>query len=831
MPTAWSDVASSPDYLALPSDQQELARQQYFDSVVAPQVPAEHLDLAKEQFFGQHNSALPQEQSIGRTVLDQSLQGATFGFGDEMTDMLGAAIAPHLPEFLGGNSNLTSDDFGTYSDRAKEARGMSKERMAQEMEQNPGTAIASNIGGALLTGGAGATTKAGTTIADLLRSGNIAARVGKGALAGATSGALYGTGAADDDQRLQGAEQGALYGGGAGGAIPIIGAALRKPVSALINYGADKLATTGAVNAGEIIKDDLSKPLQKVYDRLRADFPDDVDFKKALYSYGSSQDKSLIESGGARTANLGMGAAQYPTGGAKATEFFNEATGKAPENLKATLSKTISPSTNYSSDVDTLLETGRAKAAPLYSDAFKANQSIKSPVINKILQTPEGKASLGEAVKNMQNEMARVAKPDPELTQMAKELSDIGMMNPQQGGVANGLKLKTLDYVKKSMDDSIKKAIRAGDDGEVRRISDLKNSLVSEIDKADKSGLYAKARATSGDYLSTKKAMEDGLEFLGDDVENISRRMSNMGAAEKQAYRAGVVKTIRNNIDGKYDGQNVATLFQKPATRQKLQSLLSSKDYESLLSDAKATDNIFKLRNQIVGGSPTAGKQIAAQEFDNAGHEFIADAAQHGLVRTSIKNGINVIKKTFDGLSDKSAGEVADILYETDPKEKYQIVKKLVNEANSTGSGLRSTQAAQKLKAFYSISDAVNKAKIPLAPVAAGMEAEALHHEPLRVTIHPSDANKGYAKGGIVKNREAHITEKLKVKLGREPKTREIELATHISPHGVHRLLKQKDGAMPAHKMFPAEIVQKKRELFFDKRKPYTVEQIRAVLG
>lgn len=147
-----------------------------------------------------------------RTSLEQGLQGATFGLADEVSDRLGSGIA----------SLVTGDP---YSDLLKEARNNTKQRLPAEVQDNPLTAIASNIGGALLTGGVGATTKAGSAIADLLRSSDTTARVAKSALAGAASGGLYGLGSADDGSRAQGAEQGALLGGTVGGAIPGVGAA------------------------------------------------------------------------------------------------------------------------------------------------------------------------------------------------------------------------------------------------------------------------------------------------------------------------------------------------------------------------------------------------------------------------------------------------------------------------------------------------------------------------------------------------------------------------------------------------------------------------------
>jgi hypothetical protein len=163
-------------------------------------------------------------QPLGRTVLDQGVQGATFGFGDEVQDRIGAAIAS-----LAGS--------GSYDDMLKEARGMSRDRLSQQFEQRPVASILSNLAGGLATGAAGTATKTGSAIANSLRSGNAAARIGKGALAGATSGALFGAGTAEDDNRAEGAGQGALLGAAFGAALPALGAVGGAAKNALFNKG------------------------------------------------------------------------------------------------------------------------------------------------------------------------------------------------------------------------------------------------------------------------------------------------------------------------------------------------------------------------------------------------------------------------------------------------------------------------------------------------------------------------------------------------------------------------------------------------------------------
>jgi len=479
----------------------------YFDQFDAPQSNAQEGGNFFDQFDDVQASESQKIQGDDMGAATSAVQGlnSVVPFGERITaGMASAALAP-----------FTDLTMGELYDTARANQKATR-------EAHPTANLAGAVGGIAATLPIGfvkaaASTPAIGTAANVLqkgaqattnfvgRGGNLATKAIRSAIVAAPTAATYQYGASDKEgfanpERLAEAGDAAKLGAALGVALPVAGAVVGKG----LDYIGDKTAVKIAENTGEITKDSLSKPLQKVYDRLRADYPDQVQFESVLSSLGSTKDKAIIQAGGKRVSNLGMGAAQYPSGAAKAGEFFDEATSAAPEKLKGTLAKTISPSTNYSSDVDSILEAGRAKAAPLYNDAFSANQSIQSPIINKILQTPEGKTALGEAVKNMQNEMARVAVPDAEMTAMVKELSDIGMMDAAQGGIAKGLKLKTLDYVKRSMDDTIKTAIRAGDDGQVRRITALKNSLIGEIDKADKGGLYAKARSTSGDYLSTQ---------------------------------------------------------------------------------------------------------------------------------------------------------------------------------------------------------------------------------------------------------------------------------------------------------------------------------------
>lgn len=163
------------------------------------------------EHFKQPDSPVKQGTSIPRTILDQTMQGATFGFSDEISDRVGALIA----------ASMTG---GKYDDFLNEARSGTKQRLVAQQEENPVTSILSNIAGGVGTGLAGTSTKLGAKIAGSLGAGGLPMRIAKGAATGAASGAAYGAGTSED--RLEGAGQGAVLGGLVGGAVPAVGSAL-----------------------------------------------------------------------------------------------------------------------------------------------------------------------------------------------------------------------------------------------------------------------------------------------------------------------------------------------------------------------------------------------------------------------------------------------------------------------------------------------------------------------------------------------------------------------------------------------------------------------------
>lgn len=242
---------------------------------------------------------VPQEKTmpgIGRTALDQGLQGATFNFGKDITARLGALGAygvqaatdlptesqdPNIAGYNLGAVGRGVNSLQALTNEATQGTGIkglegNQERLDNELRQRPVLSIGSNIAGALLTGGASATTKIGSEVAGGLRTGEIlgqdlglTGRIAKGAAAGATAGGVSGFGAGSGiEDRLQSGVDSAETGAALGAAAPAIGAVVNDVAGTAANIG------RGIVSRGESKLDEAYQAIRSrssaAYDKMRS---------------------------------------------------------------------------------------------------------------------------------------------------------------------------------------------------------------------------------------------------------------------------------------------------------------------------------------------------------------------------------------------------------------------------------------------------------------------------------------------------------------------------------------------------------------------------------
>lgn len=173
------------------------------------------------------------DTSIGRTILERGMEGATFGIGNRAMDVLGA---------LGAGAFTGQNPINLYN----QAREMSRQQSIAQQQEHPVLTPVVQIGAGLLTGIAGSGTRAGSALSGWTgrglfpqaqslagRAANLFTKSVKGAGVGAATGAAAGAGTTTGNMG-EAAKSGALLGAGIGAVAPVVGASVSGASTALM---------------------------------------------------------------------------------------------------------------------------------------------------------------------------------------------------------------------------------------------------------------------------------------------------------------------------------------------------------------------------------------------------------------------------------------------------------------------------------------------------------------------------------------------------------------------------------------------------------------------
>jgi hypothetical protein len=366
--------------------------------------------------------------------------------------------------------------------------------------------------------------------------------------------------------------------------------------------------------------------------------------------------KSIVDIAGKRLAGLGETAALYGEGARDITEkFFETKQGGAAMRLKDSIAKFISKDFDYEDLAEGITQAGRKAADPLYKKAYA--KSLKTtPEIDRILQTPSGKAAYNNALNLAQNE--------------GKNIEKLGF--------------ETLDYVKRGFDIEINKyknSIGQLDlDDMGRSIVGLRKLLAEEMKSANP--IYKRAVETSGDYLSNVEAINRGRNFENFTTRQLSKYYKSLTEPEKRSFKAGVSSVLRDKIKTATTKDLSKRVIKNEETSNLLNSFLTQKEFKYLTKSVLDEEKFYKLEKKILGGSQTAGRQSSKQSFeqDSQLEEAFTRGGIRGLGFTFI---VNKVKAASTGMNEKTAENVAKILYETNPTKQKEILKSLYQSAKN----------------------------------------------------------------------------------------------------------------------------------------------------
>lgn len=339
---------------------------------------------------------------------------------------------------------------------------------------------------------------------------------------------------------------------------------------------------------------------------------------------------------------------------------------------------------------EALMATASQNARPLYEE-FYAQPARSTPLLKSLLDRPAAKEALKRA-----REIAADEGANPETWGI--DLDSDGNLK-----VVQDLSPETLDYVKRALDDVIEtKGTKNAVTGRLelneagRAAAKLKKAFVREVDSLYPQ--YAPARAAYAGPAAAKAALEDGKRMASSRPREIERRLRNMSDAEKEQFRLGLRIGLADKVLGKrLRNDAFEPLYGSPDDRGRM-SALSSEGAEAFGKRYDRERQMAETATEVLGGSPTARRQAADQAFENRiadiGEGAFAAATGAGAQGLAGKLAKGAADRYRAGFTERTAKELAPILFNDDPAAGAAFIRALMQRAERAANFRRSTSRA-----------------------------------------------------------------------------------------------------------------------------------------
>lgn len=546
------------------------------------------------------------------TIGRQALQGATFGFSDELIDNygLGGAIAyakAFQPELL---PYLT----------IKEARQSSKQDLSKDWQNAPVTSFASQAAGSIPLG----LTKAAGNVANWASSGSKLMAAAKGGAVGAGYGGISGLGAGEDTllDRAKSGASGAALGAVLGSALSPLARYGQSPVTppdqADIAAKSVKSLPKGATKAQKMMAEMLAKRPDIAAQLARAEAMDAASKASGIsLTLPEKLAQSSAEPLLAQQAKIGAN----PQTAGMMEKFYSARSGTPNqagqiENALMNKVKQLSPNTqNYDDLAQILIDKANQssrnitgglvkKANPLYEQAFA--KSIPDNELQSIQQNPVASEFITRAM----------AAKDPSLL---AQVSGRG-----QGDIA------TLDAAKKLIDQSMK-GYGSEAPANPRALQEAKDLILSMADKyapeyAQARGIYSgqpdqllmRQQIGSLADIDPMKAKQVGNQLFSGTQQNAQMTAQALGQEGAKQAAAARVLNVMDTARGEPQ-----TWASKIAPDQRTKEMLDIYAGKGQFDDLLNVINQAKIGDRYKYGSPTEPLQSADKALEGAANAGI----------------------------------------------------------------------------------------------------------------------------------------------------------------------------------------------------------------
>jgi len=520
-----------------------------------------------ELSFGQSRSATTEEilstpPDTGLGATEALLQGATFGFSDEIESLIAAGGATAVNAFrkFAENQGPISTQDPTFPENLSQARTEIRQEQKQFTKENPKTALALNVAGGLSTGVA--------SINALRAVGAPITGIKSVLTAGAGLGGLSGAGFAEGDESLAGAiVEGAATGLAFGGLLSGVGAAgkaLFRRLAPGVKNRISELAKASGLTPSEIATRLKALGPRAVIADVNDVFKRAADVAASRLGPTSRLVKELLRR--------------------DETQF-----GRIIEPIR----KTLGGSAAQAKTINQLKDIRIKESSPLYEKAFKTVLQPTRKLVD-LLSRPETKKAWGKAKS--------LGKSDPDV--------DINTL-----GSADTPSFRGWQDITEILSNRASALARKGKFKAAKTISRLRQSILDELDT--QSPDFAQARAL---WSSTKRAddmVEIGGKFLKMSAGQIDEALSTMSASDKTFFRLGMGDAIEQRLAKAGDTTDIGRMFRNQAFRDKAVAAFPDKKSAVDFINTVKAETIKKATANAVGkGSQTQPRQVAQKQLE-----------------------------------------------------------------------------------------------------------------------------------------------------------------------------------------------------------------------
>ena len=590
---------------------------------VRPELAAE-LQARAEAYFDSPEPVETRASDVARQVG----QGLSLGFADEIEAGVRAPFSDR-----------------SYDQIANEIRARNK---AYETA-NPGKAFGMQLGGGLLTGGAGAarvaTLKGIQQAPKLLRYGATYPGVG------AAEGAIAGAGYADPGRRGTGALVGSGVGAGAGIAAPLLVGGATKAVSPIVTKISDKAAEKVAQRA-------VARSLAR----------DKMTPEQGLQAMKDMGEGAALFDVGPNVSALGGTIANRPGAGlTDVVDFVEARRAGQPTRVFNALKNAVGP-------------TGTSVKLTEESGAFQSALNKMVPFTDE-LQELISRPAMQDAWKEAQITARNRGIP-------LEDFKDV-FQNANRGEI----KTELLHLLKKGLDDVIEP--KRGPSGQLsteygqnrlKSMQDLRTKfrklagdLNEDYDKVLKASFEDKKLGSAYDF-GERDALMPSVS-----IDDVTARVANMSDAELRALRTGTIKKIEQMVGGRAEvGQDITAQIIRQ--KNKLDVIFGDRS-EQLIRTIKNERRIAQNEGRILSGSDTARRLAAKEDFeDNVAQEIagvMGDAAT-GNIPGAVR-GVGKSVRDFATRPPEAVGaKAAQMLFQNNP----ELVRRMLQGAPRTQGGM-----------------------------------------------------------------------------------------------------------------------------------------------